>query len=141
MRFTVAVAFLLLCAASAHAQVYKWTDAQGRVHYSAQPPPNAQTQEIRISPPPPSVRPAAEAATLPPAETASDPAPEPREEASQQAIFRQNCEIARQNLAVLQDESIRRFREEEGGEPIYYTAEQRQAKIEQAQKMMSAYCE
>lgn len=30
---------LLLCAASAGAQMYKWTDAKGGVHFSDQPPP------------------------------------------------------------------------------------------------------
>lgn len=143
MRFAVLVGFLLLCAATAQAQVYKWTDAQGRVHYSAHPPPGGQAQEIRIAPPPPSARPAATAEELPnttPAETTGAAKPAPNEDASQQAVFAQNCEIARENLAILQDLSIRRF-SEDGGEAVYYTDEQRQAKIEQAQEMVATYCE
>lgn len=33
---------LLLCAAAAHAQVYKWVDEDGVVHYSDQPVPGAE---------------------------------------------------------------------------------------------------
>jgi glutaredoxin len=31
---------LLLCAGAAHAQLYKWTDANGKTHFSDQPPPS-----------------------------------------------------------------------------------------------------
>jgi glutaredoxin len=32
----------------AGAGVYKWTDAQGRVHYSDDPPPEAKAQQIKV---------------------------------------------------------------------------------------------
>ena len=35
---------LLLCAAGASAQMYKWTDAKGVVHFSDQPPPAERPQ-------------------------------------------------------------------------------------------------
>jgi glutaredoxin len=39
---------LLLCAAGASAQMYKWTDAKGVVHFSDQPPPgNARKVELK----------------------------------------------------------------------------------------------
>jgi glutaredoxin len=38
---------LLLCAAGAHAQMYKWTDAKGVVHFSDQPPPGDAKVETR----------------------------------------------------------------------------------------------
>lgn len=37
---------LLLCAASASAQMYKWTDAKGVVHYSDQPPAVAKGAKV-----------------------------------------------------------------------------------------------
>ena len=37
-RLLLAAAFLLVCGAS-HAQIYKWTDANGRVNFSNTPPP------------------------------------------------------------------------------------------------------
>lgn len=36
--------------APAQAQVFKWTDADGRTHYGDRPPGEASTQEIRIRP-------------------------------------------------------------------------------------------
>lgn len=139
MRITLVAGILLLLTAHAQAQVYKWTDAQGRVHYSAQPPPGAQASEIRIAPAPPSAQPAPAAADEV-SDTAAESPPENHQDSSQQAIFRQNCEIARQNLAVLQDLSVRRF-SEDGEEAIYYSDEQRQAKIEEAQEMVATYCD
>ncbi len=40
------VLILLLSTLSAHAGVYKWTDAQGRVHYSDTPPPRQAVQRV-----------------------------------------------------------------------------------------------
>lgn len=37
---------LLLCAAGASAQMYKWTDAKGVVHFSDQPPPAASDRKV-----------------------------------------------------------------------------------------------
>jgi glutaredoxin len=38
----------MLFACPAAAGVYKWTDAQGRVHYSDAPPPAAKTTQLRL---------------------------------------------------------------------------------------------
>jgi hypothetical protein len=57
-----AVSSLLACAlipASASAQqVYKWTDANGQVHYTDQPPPDREAAPVAVdrSPPPPPPR-------------------------------------------------------------------------------------
>lgn len=47
-----AAAVLLLCAASAGAQMFKWVDAKGVVHYSDQPPP-AQQAKVELKAPSP----------------------------------------------------------------------------------------
>lgn len=47
-------ALLLLAAGPAAATLYKWTDANGRVVYSDQPPPGNIKSEIMQGPPPPS---------------------------------------------------------------------------------------
>jgi glutaredoxin len=39
---------MLMCAPSVMAGVYKWTDAQGRVHYSDSPPPEAKSKQVKI---------------------------------------------------------------------------------------------
>lgn len=49
----LALAATALCAAgSAHAALYKWTDANGRVVYSDQPPPPNVKSETLAAPPP-----------------------------------------------------------------------------------------
>lgn len=71
MRRTLTVLALLLSAPLALAQVYKWTDANGTVHYSETPPANGSYKTIRTpgsaqalgNPPPP-------AASTPPPATA-----------------------------------------------------------------------
>ena len=50
------LAFVCLAALSASAlaqPVYKWTDAQGVVHYGDRPPADAATEEVPIAPPTP----------------------------------------------------------------------------------------
>lgn len=49
-------AALVILSLTAEAQVYKWTDAEGKVHYGSQPPANgssAQPLDIRSQPTPP----------------------------------------------------------------------------------------
>ncbi len=38
----------LLMISSAHAEVFKWVDAQGNIHYSDKKPENQQSEEIKI---------------------------------------------------------------------------------------------
>ncbi|HTS54861.1 MAG TPA: glutaredoxin family protein [Burkholderiales bacterium] len=46
LRFLLLVG--LIAPLSASPGVYKWTDAQGRVHYSDDPPPEAKAQQIKL---------------------------------------------------------------------------------------------
>ena len=48
MRWTLIclLACFSLISVSAHSQVFKWTDAQGRVHYGDKPPPNRSAEDI-----------------------------------------------------------------------------------------------
>ena len=51
MRKLIPLLLAALFAAAAHAQVYRWTDANGRVHYGERAPPGAKARpvESRIS--------------------------------------------------------------------------------------------
>lgn len=72
---------LVLCAVAARGgEVYKWTDAQGRVHYSQSPPDGAPVQVVPIQPSPAPVPPQTRQtrqASGPPAEMAADVPQEP----------------------------------------------------------------
>jgi hypothetical protein len=46
-----AAALFLLLSAGAGAQIYKWTDAAGTVHYSQTPPPSQTFTEMAVTPP------------------------------------------------------------------------------------------
>jgi len=47
---TSALLFILVFATAAQAGVYKWTDAQGKVHYSDVPPPEQKTDKLNVQP-------------------------------------------------------------------------------------------
>lgn len=49
---TLATLAVLLGSAAAQAEIYRWVDAQGRVHYTQTPPPGSQAQSVRGAPPP-----------------------------------------------------------------------------------------
>ncbi len=66
--------------APAPLKIYKWTDADGIVHYAAQPPEAATAEEVKVRPGPP---------------------PAPPEDA--EAVQRQQlCDMARKNLELLE---------------------------------------
>ena len=48
MRHLVLVLLVALCAAPAGAQVYRWVDKDGKVHYSDKKPKDAAAQELAI---------------------------------------------------------------------------------------------
>jgi len=47
LRFLIWL-FVAACALPVSAGVYKWTDAQGRVHYSDSPPPDQKAAQVKI---------------------------------------------------------------------------------------------
>ena len=56
MRYPIYLVTLAILSLNTEAQVYKWTDAEGKVHYSSQPPASgssAQSLDIRSQPTPP----------------------------------------------------------------------------------------
>lgn len=140
MRLIVLGGVLLLAAigGTVQAKVYKWTDAQGRVHYSATPPAEGRASEVPIAPTP-AAAPAQPAAAGEPKPDTANGEQKPADAARGEAL-QQNCEIAKQNLTTLENPANRRF-QEAGKEPVYYTDEQRQAKIGEAKKMVTAFCE
>ncbi len=47
MRGAIALAALLAAATAAHAQVYRWVDEQGKVHYGERPPSGAKASPVQ----------------------------------------------------------------------------------------------
>jgi hypothetical protein len=136
----------LALVAQAHAEMYKWTDAQGKVHYTDQPPTvNAQT--IKGSS-------AGQAETTNQATqslNAKDQAYEKRrkeadearakaeKEAEQARIQRENCDKARKNLSTLQN-TPRVYTTDAAGRRTYMDDAARASAMAASQKAVSDYC-
>ena len=149
MRVMLLVLTLLVAGAGfaqEHQQrfVYKWTDTEGLIHYTAMPPPAGTTFEaIPIRSAPPQVRRQAQSQASrgesPPA--SSEESSEEGLSPEQVAFLKQQCEAARNNLKALEGGGTnRRFRGPDG-EVIRFTEEERQAEIAKNQSYLDENCQ
>lgn len=142
--------FLLLICHIAHAELSKWVDAEGKVHYSDEAPPaNVKVKPLNI---PKEHAPFASAtpATKSLAELEAElrKKQKAKEAATQKAIQQQeearakqqNCDIARSNLRVLED-SPRIATYGSNGERSYLDDAARKQRIEEARKVVSQHCD
>jgi hypothetical protein len=144
MRRTILTSSLLLAlsATAMASQVYKWVDAQGVTHFSAQPPQGAQATTINTAAPPP--KPAEPEKAAPTFQSIADPEQAAIDEkvkqqvAAKEAERRKYCENMRTNLAQLQNNP--RVRVEEGGEVRRLSEKERQERISTAQKSIADNC-
>jgi len=145
--------FALVAAATAHAQAYKWVDADGKVRYGDTPPPGAHATPLKA----PS-RPAAPVEKkdskdskpggkeLTP-EAAFQKRQQERQEAEQKAQKdradaeqkQQNCASAQTYLRTLQS-GQRIVSSDAAGERVYMEDSQRQQAMERAQRSVSEWC-
>jgi hypothetical protein len=144
---TRTIFFLAMClpvaaAFAAQSQVYKWTDAQGVVHYSDAPPPTAQpnVQQVRISGSdrPHAIEGDATDATGKPADAA------PPETTVAQATPPANshdkdCENARSNLELLQSKFQVSVAGSDG-KAVALDDKARQAQIADMNAQIATYC-
>ena len=148
---------LLAASTAASAQLYRWVDKDGRVHYTATPPPAGATQSRTLATP----------ATPPAADgdaAAKDAAPKgPLTPAEQEAAFRKrqleaqkaaekatleqkeeearaaNCRRAREALATLES-GQRVARTNPQGERYYLEDAAREKEIEAARRSAQDWC-
>lgn len=141
-------ALLVLCLSlplAAVAEVYKWTDASGQVHYSDQPP-SGQAKAIKGAPAPSQDASAAQQALaekdLAFKKRQADTA-KAKEKADKDAeaarIKQENCERARRNLAAL-DQSGRTYTTGPYGQRNYMTDQQRADNRANAERFMAENC-
>jgi hypothetical protein len=136
-RLLIAMA-LLFVAPLATAQVYKWTDAGGTVHYAQQPPAEGTkyqlvkttgTAEPRVAPAPSS-----------PAGESTEPMPEPTAPLSDTPQNRSKlCESLKANLAALQGSGPVVM--QQNGKATALDAEQRKQQTSTAQTQYQQYCQ
>ena len=141
-------ALFVLCLSlplAAVAQVYKWTDASGQVHYSDQPP-SDQAKAIKGAPAPSEDASAAQQALaekdLAFRKRKADAA-KAKEKADKDAeatrIKQENCERARRNLTAL-EQSGRTYTSGPYGQRNYMTDQQHADARVEAQKVMTENC-
>jgi len=149
---------MLVVAAGASAQLYRWVDKDGKVRYSDTPPPGVKATTLR--PPPGSSAPApapdgvaaakdAKKGPLTPAEQEADfrkrqmqaqKAREKEDQASRDALAKQdNCARARESLASLES-GQRITRAGADGERYYIDDAQRAAEMEKARQSVNSWC-
>jgi hypothetical protein len=136
----------LVFTASAQAELYKWTDGQGKVHYTDQPPTvNAETVKGPA---------AGQAETTSQAtqslndqdqaykkrrKDAEEARAKAEKEAEQARIQRENCDKARKNLSTLQN-TPRTYTTNSAGQRTYMDEAARNAALATSQKAISDFC-
>lgn len=143
----VAFAFVTLCAAvPAGAALYKWTDANGRVVYSDQPPPGDVKVDTIASPPPPANPNAVKEMANKEAEgkkqqaDAADNAKKAAQTRADATKMAGTCKDARLELNSLAANQILLYRVNEKGETVYMDDADRRRRRENLETFMKSNC-
>lgn len=125
------------------AQVYRWVDDKGQVHYTQTPPPGKNAEAV-APPLPPSAAPNQEALDQS-LEAGRKAEPEKRAEAERaaqaQSQLEQQCRQAREQLAYMDEKTARRLgTTDEQGNVSRVTEEQFQARRAELQRVISERC-
>lgn len=126
-------------------QVYKWVDAHGVTHFSAQPPPGQEAITLKMPASPSFLDAPQEPQTAPTFEDIANPEQAAlneqarREAAQKEAERKAYCTQVRTSLAQLQ--TTARIRMEIDGELRYLKDEEKQAQIAEAQKQIAEHCD
>jgi len=144
-RMIITSSLLLAMSATAMAsQVYKWVDAQGVTHFSAQPPLGQEATSINTATPQPKPVAIEEKKAAPTFKDIADPEQAAidkkvkQEIAAKEVKRKQYCDEVRTNLAQLQNNP--RVRMEIEGEVRRLSEDERQSRISEAQKSISQNC-
>lgn len=144
------IVLLAMLAVPAGAEVYKWTDARGEVHYGDQPPSSTTPKPFHLQ-----TSEAAEARAAEARRQAADQAAhkrleqiKTRETAIKEVAAREeealrkaeNCRRARANLEMLQRSNVRLTTVDTQGQTRVLDAAARQAEVEHASRTISENC-
>ena len=140
---------LILASTNALAELSKWVDAEGKVHYSdQQPPANVKAKTLRVTseaaaptsaPTAPKTIAEREAELKKAQKTKKEAADKVAKEQAKIEGEKTNCEAAQQSLRALQ-EGVRIVEVDAKGERSYLDDEQRRQRIEKVQQNIKTYC-
>ena len=132
---------LLLPSIAVAAQIYRWVDANGQVHYGQTPPQGSDARlqgQSKPSSAPPSAPPAPAATPAPNAQTAAA-SKKPAEPSA--AVTAKACVAARERIEMLQTKTARRiFLPQKDGSVSRMTDEEFAAALVAAQKAEASNC-
>ena len=137
---------LLLTATAAFVQVYSWRDANGGVHYSDQPPTDADAQRLNVPSSPSTDSTAA-------GKSWSDKEQDYRKRKSDEAaavakadkekqqadVKKENCERARNSLQAMESGQIR-YKMGANGERVALDGDVRDAELARARSVADSWC-
>lgn len=133
-------------ATASSADVYKWTDEDGQVHYTQQPPTGREAQEIK-APPPPTIDPRDAQKQID--DLIKQQEKQDRERTFEKALKKQKvqqqeneekrCETAKSNLQKYQNNPNKLVRMPDGT-VNRITEEERQQRISSLKEQVNVYC-
>lgn len=139
------VLLLFLLPGIASAEMYRWVDKQGKVHYSQIRPPAAEGQPSVVAPAPAVNAPSSNDGLRRYAEqlgSANANRDQTRDRAQQESERKQQrCSQARGQLKLRNDYEGRTFSYDEKGDRSYWTAEQTQSERNRLQGEIAANCQ
>lgn len=142
---------VVVWAFQAQAAVYTWVDEEGNTHYSDKPPPEEQaevknldnvTLGLSVGDAPP--KPADGENSAPPAaqQNAGNQSGNDQQKITKEQIFKQNCETAKNNLNILQNNKNVNIPDDSsptGSRAI--SAEEHAVQLQQAQQQIDKFCQ
>ena len=144
---TVSMVILFSSSAVTAGKIYKWTDAEGKVHYGSQKPAGAEVEKMKVDTSKTGVDRGAKA--LDDLKQGVDDEaqrikeegipPEPPVPSLPTKEVKKRCQSARQDLATIQSRGQLRERDEKGN-TRYVSDEEKQRRIKAAQKQVREYC-
>jgi hypothetical protein len=144
---TVSAVILINSSAVLADKIYKWTDAEGKVHYGSEKPVDADAEKMKVNTSKAGVDTGAEALDNL-KQQADDEAERIKEEGipEQPPVpslsmkeVKKRCQAARQDLATIQSRGQLRERDEKG-EIRYVADEEKQRRIKAAKRQVREYC-
>ncbi|WP_341503080.1 DUF4124 domain-containing protein [Gallaecimonas sp. GXIMD4217] len=113
--------------------VYRWTDAQGNVHFSQTPPQNQHAQPMVVNAP----KPSSTAVQEQQAAATEEEAQSPLEKMT--ARIEAECQRAKDNLATLKTYDRVRVKDEQGNFTLL-VGEEKQQQIDEHERLVEAMC-
>lgn len=144
LLISLILAGTMLLANSGHAATYKWTDAQGNVHYTQHPPAEGSYERMKVDKSrPSSSEPETDTSTTSsntaaPATSTKNNQVIKEEIAKNEEIRTKNCEAAKRNLEILT--VYKRYKDKDGN-VVRMDDNERAQKIEEAKQQINEFCD